>query len=90
MNDSSLARDLVRARLVDLSTMREKLEQISTGPEMVMQAQLEVQAWIEEQEERTYEVSETVGDRTMGKTDEEILVFDMLLGILVKKLAKQN
>ncbi|ETL95946.1 hypothetical protein L917_06362 [Phytophthora nicotianae] len=67
MNDTSLARDLVRARLVDLSTMREKLEQIGTGLEVIMQAQLELQAWVEEQEERTYELSETVGDRTIGK-----------------------
>ncbi|ETI49471.1 hypothetical protein F441_06689 [Phytophthora nicotianae CJ01A1] len=67
MNDTSLARDLVRAQLIDLSTMREKLEQIGTGLEVIMQAQLELQAWVEEQEERTYELSETVGDRTIGK-----------------------
>ncbi|ETK74447.1 hypothetical protein F441_19156 [Phytophthora nicotianae CJ01A1] len=36
MNDTSLAHDLVRARLVDLSTMREKLEQIGTGVEVIM------------------------------------------------------
>ncbi|ETI30368.1 hypothetical protein L917_06364 [Phytophthora nicotianae] len=86
MNGTSLA----RARLVDLSTMREKLEQIGTGLEVIMQAQLELQAWIEEQDERTYELSETVGDRTMGKTDEAILSFDMLLEMLVQKLAKQK
>ncbi|ETL77494.1 hypothetical protein L917_21562 [Phytophthora nicotianae] len=60
--------------------MREKLEQIGTG----------VEVWVEEQKERTYELSETVGDRTIDKTDEEILSFDMLLEILVKKLAKQK
>ncbi|ETN16738.1 hypothetical protein PPTG_21769 [Phytophthora nicotianae INRA-310] len=38
----------------------------------------------EEQEERSYELSETVG----GKIDEEALSFDM--EILVKKLAKQK
>ncbi|ETO74838.1 hypothetical protein F444_09520 [Phytophthora nicotianae P1976] len=70
--------------------MREKLEQISRGLKVIMQPQLELQAWVEKHEERTYELSETVGDRTIGKTDEEIQSFDMLLEILVKKLAKQN
>ncbi|ETI46161.1 hypothetical protein F441_09394 [Phytophthora nicotianae CJ01A1] len=70
--------------------MREKLEQISTGLKVIMQPQLELQAWVEKHEERTYELSETVGDRTIGKTDEEIQSFDMLLEILVKKLAKQK
>ncbi|ETP44021.1 hypothetical protein F442_09358 [Phytophthora nicotianae P10297] len=70
--------------------MREKLEQISTGLKVIMQPQFELQAWVEKHEERTYELSETVGDRTIGKTDEEIQSFDMLLEILVKKLAKQN
>ncbi|ETP31100.1 hypothetical protein F442_20034 [Phytophthora nicotianae P10297] len=84
MNDTSLARYLVLVRLVDLSTMGEKLEQIGTGLEVVIQAQLELQTWVEEQEERSYELSETVG----GKIDEEALSFDM--EILGKKLAKQE
>ncbi|ETI29834.1 hypothetical protein F443_23052 [Phytophthora nicotianae P1569] len=60
------------------------MEQISTGLDVIVQAQHELQGWVEEQEERSYELSETVG----GKIDEEALSFDMEK--LVKKLAKQK
>ncbi|KAG3043351.1 hypothetical protein PI124_g24826 [Phytophthora idaei] len=88
MNDASLERELVRARHVDLATMREKLDQIRTGLEMMMQVvELEFQVLIEEREEHSYGLSETVGDGTSGTTHAETLPFGMLK-ISMNKLIK--
>ncbi|KAF1775539.1 hypothetical protein GQ600_3808 [Phytophthora cactorum] len=68
MNDASLERELVRARHVDLATMREKLDQIRTGLEMMMEAaELEFQVLIEEREEHSYGLSETVATEPVAQ-----------------------
>ncbi|KAI9989817.1 hypothetical protein PInf_020104 [Phytophthora infestans] len=87
MKEAALARQLVSARLEELAALKEKLEQISTGLEMIMKAQLEVQALIEEREEHGYELSETVKDENVTLSRMETLSFGMLLELLVNKLS---
>ncbi|EEY55419.1 uncharacterized protein PITG_09381 [Phytophthora infestans T30-4] len=86
MKEAALVRQLVSARLEELAALKEKLEQISTGLEMIMKAQLEVQALIEEREEHRYELSETVKDENVTLSRMETLSFGMLLELLVNKL----
>ncbi|KAI9990031.1 hypothetical protein PInf_020337 [Phytophthora infestans] len=90
MKEAALARQLVSARLEELAALKEKLEQISTGLEMIMKAQLEVQALIEEREEHGYELSKTVKDENVTLSRMETLSFGMLLGLLVNKLSNDN
>ncbi|KAF4127553.1 hypothetical protein GN958_ATG20947 [Phytophthora infestans] len=90
MKEAALVRQLVSARLEELAALKEKLEQISTGLEMIMKAQLEVQALIEEREEHRYELSETVKDENVTLSRMETLSFGMLLELLVNKLSNDN
>ncbi|KAF4127070.1 hypothetical protein GN958_ATG20233 [Phytophthora infestans] len=90
MKEAALARQLVSARLEELAALKEKLEQISTGLEMIMKAQLEVQALIEEREEHGYELSETVKDENVTLSRMETLSFGMLLELLVNKLSNDK
>ncbi|KAF4139780.1 hypothetical protein GN958_ATG11021 [Phytophthora infestans] len=90
MKEAALARQLVSARLEELAALKEKLEQISTGLEMIMKAQLEVQALIEEREEHRYELSETVKDENVTLSRMETLSFGMLLELLVNKLSNDK
>ncbi|KAF4150688.1 hypothetical protein GN958_ATG00125 [Phytophthora infestans] len=87
MKEAALARQLVSARLEELAALKEKLEQISTGLEMIMKAQLEVQALIEEREEHGYELSETVKDENVTLSRMETLSFGMLLELLLVGIA---
>ncbi|KAF4127828.1 hypothetical protein GN958_ATG23059 [Phytophthora infestans] len=64
MKEAALARQLVSARLEELAALKE-MEQISTGLEMIMKAQLEVQVLIEKREEHRYELLETVKDENV-------------------------
>ncbi|KAI9979955.1 hypothetical protein PInf_002138 [Phytophthora infestans] len=90
MKEAALARQLVSARLEELAALKEKLEQISTGLEMIMKAQLEVQALIEEREDHGYELSKTVKDENVTLSRMETLSFGMLLELLVNKLSNDN
>ncbi|KAF4142418.1 hypothetical protein GN958_ATG08594 [Phytophthora infestans] len=90
MKEAALARQLVSARLEELAALKEKLEQISTGLEMIMKAQLEVQALIEEREEHGYELFKTVKDENVTLSRMETLSFGMLLGLLVNKLSNDK
>ncbi|EEY58036.1 uncharacterized protein PITG_00645 [Phytophthora infestans T30-4] len=90
MKEAALARQLVSARLEELAALKEKLEQISTGLEMIMKAQLEIQALIEEREEHGYELSETVKDENVTLSRMETLSFGMLLELLVNKLSNDK
>ncbi|KAI9991140.1 hypothetical protein PInf_018772 [Phytophthora infestans] len=90
MKEAALVRQLVSARLEELAALKEKLEQISTGLEMIMKAQLEVQALIEEREEHRYELSETVKDENVTLSRMETLSFGMLLELLVNKLSNDK
>ncbi|KAF4130885.1 hypothetical protein GN958_ATG19890 [Phytophthora infestans] len=89
MKEAALARQLVSARLEELA-LKEKLEQISTGLEVIMKAQLEVQALIEEREEHGYELSKTVKDENVTLSRMETLSFGMLLVLLVNKLSNDK
>ncbi|KAF4130030.1 hypothetical protein GN958_ATG20793 [Phytophthora infestans] len=90
MKEAALARQLVSARLEELAALKEKLEQISTGLEMIMKAQLEVEALIEEREEHGYELSKTVKDEDVTLSRMETLSFGMLLELLVNKLSNDK
>ncbi|KAF4129383.1 hypothetical protein GN958_ATG07467 [Phytophthora infestans] len=90
MKEAALARQLVSARLEELAALKEKLEQISTGLEMIMKAQLEVQALIEEREEHGYELSKTVKDENVTLSRMETLSFGMMLELLVNKLSNDK
>ncbi|KAF4135233.1 hypothetical protein GN958_ATG15574 [Phytophthora infestans] len=90
MKEAALARQLVSARLEELAALKEKLEQISTGLEMIMKAQLEVQALIEEREDHGYELSKTVKDENVTLSRMETLSFGMLLELLVNKLSNDK
>ncbi|KAI9991477.1 hypothetical protein PInf_019163 [Phytophthora infestans] len=90
MYELTLARQLVKRRLEELAALKEKLEQISTGLEMIVKAQLDVQALIEEREEHRYELSETVKDENVTLSRMETLSFGMLLELLVNKLSNDK
>ncbi|KAI9981548.1 hypothetical protein PInf_009301 [Phytophthora infestans] len=90
MKEAALARQLVSARLEELAALKEKLEQISTGLEIIMKAQLEVQALIEEREEHKYELSKIVKDENVTLSRMETLSFGMLLELLVNKLSNDK
>jgi hypothetical protein len=90
MNDKTLARELVRARLADLAIMKKKLDKMSDYLEKMMAAQLEFQALIEACEEHSYELSGSVGDGDLTTASNESLSFDALLEMLVNKLSQRH
>ncbi|KAF4039625.1 hypothetical protein GN244_ATG08148 [Phytophthora infestans] len=61
MNDTSLVHELVRARLVEIATMRETLERINAGLKRIVQ--LEFQILADKHEERSYELLDTVAKK---------------------------
>ncbi|KAG6966446.1 hypothetical protein JG688_00006762 [Phytophthora aleatoria] len=76
MNERTLARELIRARLSELADMKSNLERI-------LRIQLEFQSRVEENEERNYELAT---DFEYEGTAHDVLSFEVLLEMAINRL----
>ncbi|KAG3116630.1 hypothetical protein PI124_g2924 [Phytophthora idaei] len=76
MNEITLARELIRARLSEPVDMKPKLDDMARSLERILRIQLEFQSRVEENEERNYELAT---DFEYEGTAHDVLSFEVLL-----------
>ncbi|KAG1685772.1 hypothetical protein DVH05_007709 [Phytophthora capsici] len=79
-----LARELVRARLNELASMKEMLDKMRYSLEVILAVQLKFQARVEEEEESGHEMGNELAE---GQDDQKgFLSFGVLLEMAVDRL----
>ncbi|KAL3657609.1 hypothetical protein V7S43_017413 [Phytophthora oleae] len=84
MDQRTLARELVRARLRELATMKKMLERVHSSLEKILAVRMEFQGLIEGVEEHIYEPDADLGEA--DAVQDSVLSFGGLLEIAVNKL----
>eukprot|EP00644_Phytophthora_capsici_P019420 jgi/Phyca11/132105/e_gw1.133.16.1 len=85
MDGRSLARELIRVRINELTYRKDKLEQIRTNLENILKLQIELLSRIEEDEESCYSMSADLDGGHM--VQDGLLSFGVLLEMAVHKLS---
>ncbi|KAE9297037.1 hypothetical protein PR003_g23609 [Phytophthora rubi] len=83
MDEKTLARELVRARIDELAEMKKKLEKMNKNLEKILELQLQFLSAIEENEERSYALGAALDD---GGTARDAMSFGMLLEMAINRL----
>ncbi|KAG7380971.1 hypothetical protein PHYPSEUDO_006568 [Phytophthora pseudosyringae] len=83
MDEKTLARELVRARLDDLADMKKKLEKMAINLEKILRFQLGLLSVIEENEERSYALAAALDD---GNTTQDGISFGVLFEMAINRL----
>ncbi|KAG7384089.1 hypothetical protein PHYPSEUDO_003004 [Phytophthora pseudosyringae] len=86
MNERTLARELVRARLAEVAELKNALEQMHANLEKMLRAQMELQTLLEDREEPGYELVEVLGDDGIVIAHEGAFSFGVLLEMVVNRL----
>ncbi|ETP34916.1 hypothetical protein F442_16837 [Phytophthora nicotianae P10297] len=84
MDQKTLARELVRARLAELVKMKAMIEKMHSSLEKMLAVQMKFQELIEEDEERGYELQAGLDDEDTDR--DSALSFGVLLEIAVNRL----
>ncbi|KAG2790984.1 hypothetical protein PC129_g10010 [Phytophthora cactorum] len=85
MDEKTLARELVRARLHELADMKKQLDKVHNELEKILRVQLVLQSLLEESEERCYGLAAALDNKEDTAQDDE-LSFDVLLEMAINKL----
>ncbi|KAF1794587.1 hypothetical protein GQ600_24004 [Phytophthora cactorum] len=85
MDENTLARELVRARLHELADMKKQLDKVHNELEKILRVQLVLQSLLEESEERCYGLAAALDNKEDTAQDDE-LSFDVLLEMAINKL----
>ncbi|RAW29362.1 hypothetical protein PC110_g14276 [Phytophthora cactorum] len=85
MDEKTLARELVRARLHELADMKKQLDKVHNELEKILRVQLVLQSLLEESEERCYGLAAALDNKEDTAQDDE-LSFDILLELAINEL----
>ncbi|ETI29832.1 hypothetical protein F441_22391 [Phytophthora nicotianae CJ01A1] len=85
MDEKTLARELIRARLDELADMKQKLETLNGKLGKLLKLQLEFHVLIEDSEERCYALAAALDCKDESVQD-GVFSFGLLLEMVVNKL----